>query len=81
MDIELTWEQKSEVVVCVLKEEIDTFEHMILNNYAYHFADKGSFAPLYSWDYKEEDKKLNKMLKRLIKIHNYYSLEKIEEIL
>lgn len=78
MNIELDWEQKSLVVICVLREEIQLFEQMIQDNYEYHNCKTTSFAPLYSWDYKIENKKLKKMLKSIIRLHNYYSLEKYE---
>ena len=33
-------------------------------------------CPVYSYDVKEEDKKLRKMLKKLIRVHNFYSVTK-----
>lgn len=73
MNIELSWEQKSQIIKDALYDDIKEFEKMILRNHVYHYGDEKSFAPLYSWDYQEEDKKLNKIIKSFIKVYDYHS--------
>ena len=81
MNIELHTEQIETLMQEELGKSIDDVAQMISDNYSWHHADVGSFAPLYSWEYKVENKKLNKLLKSLVRVLNYYSLaERSEEI-
>lgn len=80
MIIELSLDQHNEITRDSLYDDIKDFERMILQNYGYHYGDVGTFAPLYSWDYDEENKKLNKMLKSLIRIYNHYSEVEYESV-
>ena len=75
MNIEISRNQIETLMQEELGKSIDDIAQMISDNYAWHFLDIGTFAPLYSWDYKEEDKKLQKLLKSLIRVNNYYSME------
>lgn len=81
--IELTNEQMNDVVINAVFDDIKNFEEMLINNHIYHHSEgtKPSFAPLYSYDYDEEYKKLNKMLKSFIRVYNYRSGVKYEESL
>lgn len=67
----------------IVKEEmldsIDSINDMLVANVEYHFNGMSPFAPMYSYEYKEELKKLTKMKKHLIKVHNWYSTDKYKE--
>lgn len=80
MNIELSGEQIEKIMHDELFESICDIERMISDNFQYHFVEERTFAPLYSWDYDEENKKLHKLLKSFIKVYNYYSLQDYEEI-
>ena len=79
MNIELGYEQTSKIIKDALYDDIKEFETMIQRNFSYHNGDDDTaFAPLYSWDGREENKKLNKIIKSFIKVYDYHSEVKYE---
>lgn len=80
MNIELSREQIEKIMHDELFESICDIERMIISNYEYHHGNISSFAPMYSYEYDRENKKLHKFLKSLVKVYNYYSLQDYEEI-
>lgn len=78
MNLELSLEQKSQIIKDALYDDIKEFEKMIQRNFSYHNGDEASFAPLYSWDGREENKKLNKIIKSFIRVYDYHSEVKYE---
>lgn len=71
--MKLSCDQLDKIVKDKLYNNIKDLEDMCKQNVEFHHGDLGTFAPLYSWEFVEEDKKLNKLKKSFIKVYNYYS--------
>jgi hypothetical protein len=80
MGIALTEEQRESIVIEQMVDSIDTINDLLAANYDYHYCNLGKpFAPMYSYDVFEENKKLTKMKKAFIRVHDWYSLVKYKD--
>jgi hypothetical protein len=79
MSIELSEDQKSEIVAETMLNDIETIDDLITANHQYHFENKSPFAPMFSWEYDDELRRLKKMRKAFIKVHNWHSVTKYKE--
>lgn len=81
MNFEISLETVDLLTADNLKSTINDIDKMIEDNDAYHSPcglEEG-FCPMYSYEYKEEYKRLNKMKKAMIKVYNWYSPVKYTE--
>ena len=75
MQFDLTAEQIEEIMKQTLLDDIKTHELLLEDAEKYHISMDGvPYSPMYSYDYKVEIKKINKMLKALKRVYNTYVL-------
>ena len=67
MFLEINEDQKLKIITNDLKNSIDYYTNEIAE-----MDLKKEGHGNYSWDYKEDRKSCNKMLKALLKVYNYY---------
>lgn len=74
MNIELSIDNCEKVTTDTLRSSIEDIAKMIKANFANeHELLEETFVPMYSYDFVEEDEKLNKLLKAFVKVHNWYA--------
>jgi hypothetical protein len=81
MSLELTPDAIEFLIKNKMLEDIDGIDGLLTANVEYHHYNKGKpFAPMYSYDFDTELKKLKKMRKAFIKVHDWYSTTKFEKL-
>lgn len=81
MTLEISLETVDLLTADNLKSTINDIDKMLEYNDAYHSPCglEETFSPMYSYEYKEEYKQLNKIKKSMIKVYNWYSTVKYTE--